>query len=181
MEITEKELEDMIFKDLNTEGMDLSEIGLDIRLNKPNLPNKVYWRRQVCLGDYGRADIIGFARGYGWIYVDIIELKNKPITAADFEQLLRYKSAVKEILHNTFKSPDYDISCILIGPSIESGHFIQENARCQLFTFEFTLRGFQFSGCSGWHRGKGKLTFRDIFPSKTLNITKLLTNGQEVH
>jgi hypothetical protein len=158
MQITEKDLEDMIFMDIERGCPNCYDRGLEIPLLWESHENKVYWYRQVNLGAYGIADLVGFTRQDGNIYVNIVELKNIPLTAKDFNQVFRYKTGVSEIIKSTFKRKvRFAIEVFLIGPSIDDGHYIQNESNITLFTFEFSLDGFQFDKkTSGWVRTDAK-------------------------
>lgn len=171
MEITEKDLEDLIFDALIKDHRTLTSIGFKTDVMALRTPNKVVWNRQVELGDYGRADIIGYTRGWGTIFVDIIELKNVPITHKDFEQICRYRTAVREIIRNTFKGHFWpEVHIYLVGPSIDSGHFIQDHTGCRMFIFSYGLTGFAFNQIKGkWYRGNGDLTMSKVSAQKTVS------------
>lgn len=164
MEITEKDLEDLIFEDLRTGGYNLIRRGFNCELISDRFPNRIFWYRQVPLKSYGIADIIGFSRWRGMIHVAVIELKNVPIQAADFEQLFRYRQAVKTILKNSFKHATFNIECILVGPSISSGHYIHNVCRSTVVEFTYSLSGVEFqSHEGGWFRTDCKgMNLRDI-------------------
>jgi hypothetical protein len=169
MQITEKDLEDLMFQDIEQGGYHLRERGLTSFLLSNEQPNKVYWYRQVQLKSYGIADIIGFTRRYGIIYVDIFELKNVPLCTNDFDQISRYHTAVKEIINNTFgKSVPSFVQSILIGPDIDSGHYIHNQSRIELYTFTFSLAGFHFQhNPRSWVKVSDKgVTIRDTGYSK---------------
>jgi hypothetical protein len=167
MEITEKDLEDLIFDDLLDGGYELVNRNFNPFLVQMSLPNRVLWARQVQLPGYGVADIIGYSRFMGVLHVDIYELKNQPLKSQDFEQVLRYKTAVREALDNMKRRFEYNINCSLVGPSIESGHFIHNFSNVKLFTFTYSLRGIEFEWHStGWRNGKGNLKLTDIATHK---------------
>lgn len=180
MDITEKDLEDLMFDDLSANhGRKLEQRGFKTQLRQ--IPEGKKWLRQVQLKDYGVADIIGFARHKGRMIVDVIELKNKPLALPDYEQVFRYKKAVDEILFNTFKGHFYhDVKCFLVGPGIDSGHYLHnELYNLDVHTFKFSVDGFIFERHgTGWYRGDGKLTYFDVVPRRKHNIklTELLRN-----
>lgn len=164
MEITERDLENLIFDDLRDGGWHLHERGFKCPLIADSFPNKVFWYRQVPMKSYGIADIIGFTRYRGIIHVALIELKNVPITANDFEQLFRYKQGIRTIVENTFDNVRAVISSILVGPSISSGHYINNVTDCTIVEFNYSLKGFDFQSHNGnWVRTDCKnITLRDI-------------------
>lgn len=154
MEITEKDIEDLIFDDLsNNQGSSCFERGLDIQTLWIN-ENKRFYVRQLNLDKYGIADIVGVCRFSGCIYVDIIELKNRPIKPDDFNQVLRYKCGIKEVISNTFRT--HQSTCIntyLVGPSIDDGHYIHKFSDVNVYTFSYSLAGFEFEFNPGdWYK-----------------------------
>jgi hypothetical protein len=158
MNIVEIDLEDLIFQDLITRsGSTLLSRGLNLHLLQIPV-QRTYWHRQVTLGDYGICDIVGYTRFRGSILVDLIELKNRPIKSEDFDQLMRYKTAIKGIIKNTFsKNVCFHISTYLIGPGIEDGHYIQNNMPVNLTTFTFNVDGFRFTHHhGGWIRSSSE-------------------------
>jgi hypothetical protein len=184
MDIAEKDLEDIIFNDLVNDPENVFTTGLSLSLiHMPNY-NNIYWHRQVDLVSYGRADIIGYSRKDGCLYVNIIELKVQPLISADFNQVLRYKTAVNEIIKNSFKNIYSEIRCYLIGPSIQDGHFIANNSTVRTITYNFSLRGFKFESLNDarWHKGDGNLSFGHIrkngFISKPLIAYESLTEKE---
>jgi hypothetical protein len=165
MEILEKDLEDLIFGALGNEPSVLHSIGFKTDLMMTPNNNNVYWFRQVNLKGYGIADIIGYSRIGKSIHVDIIELKNVPLTSKDFDQVFRYKTAIEEALKNRLKGRNLYVwvNCYLVGPSIDSGHYIQNNSMITLFTFKYGLHGFIFEPHrGGWCRDGGILELGDI-------------------
>jgi hypothetical protein len=192
MEITEKDLEDLIFDDLvETGGSDLIDRGFNTGLiSREHFQNRVHWHRQVSFGAYGIADLVGYTRQNGSIYIDIVELKNVPLKCGDFDQLLRYKTAALEVAENTFKG-DFacHVSTYLVGPSIDAGHYIHNQIRfaLNLYTFKFSIAGFQFEHHSaGWHRSDAKgLSLADVRSARRceLNVPdgQEEKNGKEIH
>lgn len=180
MQITEKDLEDLIFSDLEHDPVYITQTGLRLNLLTMVNDNNIHWMRQVDLKHYGRADIIGYSRFMGRIYVDVIELKNVPLQPDDFNQVFRYKAAVMEILHNTFKGRfSFVVNSYLIGPSMNEGHWIHNNSNCIVYTFKFGLHGFRFTRHDGgWHLGEGKLSRYDYSCSDSLTHPPINVYGQ---
>ena len=173
MQITEKELESIICKNLTTqEGCEkLLERGLHIN----SKPNRIF--RQLDLNPYGRADIITATKHSFYsesmqticshICLHIYELKIEPLKSDDIDQLYRYAQALKEITDD--RRNHYSIECTLIGPSVNSGHYIFNHLDCGMFTFEYTIEGILFSSSnSGWHKGTGNLSLSDITPNNSI-------------
>ena len=166
MQFSEKELETWIF---NSHPDELSDKGFQINLSEHH---KKY--RQIELGCYGRLDIITIGKDYEdfpmegtypHLIINIIELKIQKITADDIDQVLRYKYAVEEILKNKNKiNSSREINCYLVGPEIQSGHFISNVIEdLYLVEYSFNLSGFQFkTNSGGWRRGDGGLKYGNI-------------------
>jgi hypothetical protein len=163
MEITEKELEDLMYEDLTTTGgRYLRKLGLEVSCMIP-FPGTVKWLRQVRLEPYGIADIIGYRRCRGGLMIDIIELKNRPIECNDFDQVFRYRSAVREMFRNSRPNMEIKITASLIGREINSGHYIHNNCtHTNLYSFKFGLAGFRFERHENrWCKLNGELTIND--------------------
>jgi hypothetical protein len=166
MEISEKDLEDVMFKDLADGGDRLRSRGFTTYLTNHVIENKIYWYRQVNFKEYGIADLVGVARHRGHIIIDVVELKNRPLKSEDFDQVLRYKRAIREVMSNTFKRsrrPDFMITPYLVGPSISCGHYIHNELHGGLYTFDFTVSGFEFEGHTpSWYRPNCKPSLSTI-------------------
>lgn len=174
MQISENELEDYIFDDLTfNSGMGMSSRGLTTfhnRLLKADIICKSKWLRQVDLGPYGRADIIGYFKYNGRIVVELFELKVVPIDAGDIDQICRYQKAIEDYFGDKFC---LEIRKYLIGPDIRSGHYIH-NMFCDLIIaeFDYSLSGIGFKSHNGdWSRNE----------YKSFNYRKSLQNAEEVH
>ena len=189
MEITEKELEDLIFSDLQFDPYSLVATGLDLTLVSLPTPNKVYWGRQVDFKQYGRADLVGWTRYKGSIYVDLIELKNRELTNNDFNQVFKYKQAIEEAFSNTARLTNryhrLNVSCYLVGRGLNECHFLHNNSGVVIYTYKFGLKGFQFERCDGgWRSGDVELTLNDCRSGSkiiTRSIHKPKLNAQAVH
>jgi hypothetical protein len=145
MIISEKELEDMIF---NADKKELDERGLW-------MPKHL--RRQVRIGNYGIADIVGFERGFvdfGCVYqpcVYIYELKKEEINIYTFLQAVRYaKGIISYFKHKRYTSPKIYIA--LIGGSIDmASEFLYlpdlldgDSISLELYTFSLNFNGIYF-------------------------------------
>lgn len=187
MQITEKDLEDLIFSAISEGPYILFERGFTTSLIINECEdNKVRWYRQVELSSYGRADLIGVQRFKGALKVNIIELKNVPVVSKDFNQVLRYKRAIQEILRNTLKGEFYNrIDCYLVGPSLEDGHFIQNYSSVDFIEFSYSINGISFKMTSkgAWMRGDGKLSLDQVSSSQRCvsNPIKFIRYGKEIH
>lgn len=164
MKISESEFETMIFNDLITGGENLSMRGFthpmlrDVksgRFEKTGVP-KMRWFRQVNIDPYGIIDIVGFYRHSGYLFVELMELKARPIESDDFDQIYRYKDGIWKMLNNTFPNRhDFDIQCILIGTAYKNGHFIQNQDDTLVVTCNFGISGLVFEEHdSHWHRNE---------------------------
>jgi hypothetical protein len=174
MQISEKELEDYIFEDLTfNSGMGMLSRGLTTfhnRLLKSDIICQSKWLRQVDLGPYGRADIIGYYRYKGRIIVELFELKVVPIESGDIDQICRYQKAIEDYFGDKFSLEIYKY---LIGTDIRSGHYIHNMLDDLIIAeFHYSLFGISFKSHSGaWSRNE----------SKSFNYRKSLQNAEEVH
>lgn len=173
MQLSEKEIEDFIFEDLtHNVGMGLTHRGLTT-LHTNLVVNQRYhkckWLRQLDLGPYGRADIVGYFRADDTIYVELMELKSIPIEVADFEQILRYKKAIKEYVGKRF---NLSFQMYLIGKGFNSGHYIHNCVPVSVVEYKYSLDGLEFEVHTGnWGRPD----------AKNFNFIKSLQNAEAVH
>jgi hypothetical protein len=161
MEISEKDLEDLIYQDLiHKGGRNLISRGLNTVCMSLGI-GSVVWLRQVRVEPYGIADIIGYRRYRGSIYVDIIELKNRPLECGDFDQVFRYKTAVLEMFGNSRPNMRVLVNCYIVGRDINSGHYIHNHSDVNLVFFTFSIHGFQFrTENDRWCKNEGTLTLK---------------------
>lgn len=145
MTISEKELEDMIF---NADNEQLGHRGLWLPKNL---------RRQVRIGNYGIADIVGMERPYVEnetkipAEICIVELKKDEINIDTFIQAVRYaKGILRYFEYKKYLKPNIKIK--LIGSSIQEGNgFIylpdlinEESFSVQLYTYKLFFDGIYF-------------------------------------
>jgi hypothetical protein len=151
MIISEKELEDMIF---NADKEELYKRGL-------YLPKTL--RRQVRIGNYGIADIVGFERGFfdfGCVYqpcIYIYELKKEEINIYTFLQAVRYaKGIISYFRHKRYSAPKIYIT--LIGGNIDmASDFLYlpdlldgDSIALELYTYSLSFNGIYFKRYSGY-------------------------------
>lgn len=155
MQLLEKELEDYIFDDLE------SNDGLNLMVRGLTLYQSMHWFRQVDFKEYGICDILGWKRFKGEIIICLIELKAVAIKSECFDQIYRYKTAIESILSR--RNISFKIECILIGESIETGHFIQNNCDLKLCKYTYDLNGINFEVFKGnWIKLNSKLQLQDF-------------------
>jgi hypothetical protein len=151
MIISEKELEDMIF---NADREELENRGLWMPKNL---------RRQVRIGNYGIADIVGFergcmAKGYqsnSTIYV--YELKKDEIDISTFMQSIRYAKGITSYFRHK-KYLNLNISIVLIGGTINmASDFLYlpdilscEDINLELYTYSLNFNGIFFKSHYGY-------------------------------
>ena len=121
MDFSEKNIEDLIYENLNAVGIQLLyERGFE------DLTNYEIFERQVELGSYGRLDLVGF--NYfpldneikifrKVIKVGIIEIKKGEININTFIQASRYATGIKHYFG--LKKINVDICIHLVGTSID--------------------------------------------------------------
>lgn len=174
MQLSEKEIEDFIYDDLvQNSGLTLKPRGFQTMhhhlLFECDVICRAKWLRQVDLGTYGRADIIGYYRHLGSIHVEIVELKSVPLCSNDFDQIFRYKKAIRHYFGERF---DINFHLYLIGTDINSGHYIHNELPVTVLTYEYGLHGIYFQRHTRtWHRSDG-----DNF-----NFQKSLKNAEAIH
>jgi hypothetical protein len=174
MQLSEKEIEDFIFEDLqNNYGLSLAKKGFTtfhtMLVQRQEIYPMVKWIRQLELGPYGRADIVGYYKAYGSIQIELIELKAVPIQIADFDQICRYKRAIMDYVGKRF---DANVRMHLIGRGFESGHYLHNEIAISVSEVTYDLDGIQFETHSGgWFRPA----------HKEYNFIKSLHNAEAVH
>jgi hypothetical protein len=167
MEISEKELEGMIYQAVQTSyGREfLFARGLDVY-------GKFY--RQVRLGKYGVADMISVHslgrnmehlssgdKMIRWVDITVYELKKGPINTDAVLQAFRYISALKRLLKPKTSLPEkrigYSFNIRLIGDSLDQSTdliFLLEslNHRVRVYEYNFDFRGIFFDEIElvGW-------------------------------
>lgn len=134
MEISEKQLEDLIWDAYNQENGDvlLAERGLLV---------DGYMLRQHNLGSHGIPDLITFDVPCKGLYkVQIIELKRNLVDANTLAQALRYKIGLMDILIHVYRVPYpilrdcWQFEIILIGSSVDSFIGFSQNFLCRDIT-----------------------------------------------
>lgn len=181
MEISEKELEDMIcLKNAET----LLDRGLGTFQHDHLL-------RQFNLGCYGIADLIGISattdRGPLELFVTIYELKKDEIGMSALGQICRYKRAMEEYFYEELEC-EIEVSMVLIGSKIESSsNFVYTASEIELltvYTYDISLTGVQFNeidlsefGPSNRDMGWGQLAKTDFsaFARKPTKLKSPLT------
>ncbi len=187
MEINEKDLENMIFDDLKEGGDRLRSRGFMTNLTNDYRVITARWFRQVNFGGYGIADIVGYSRIPGIVLVDVVELKNRPIKSEDFDQVLRYKEAIRQMIYGKKGRRScirMYINTYLVGPGMDSGHYIHNQLDTVVFTFKFTISGFEFESHNGsWYRPDTKLSVRALSfaDSCIVESDNSEENAEEVH
>lgn len=154
MNILEHEIEDIIFNALQNHPEELRKRGFYVS------PNKIYLR-QVEIGAYGRADIIGFVimpKKYGTrdIYIHVVEIKKDAINHQTLFQALRYCRGVERYLGLFLNDINVHFSITLIGKTIDKNSDFVYAAdvfdRVELLTYsvDFNL-GVKFERQSGFY------------------------------
>lgn len=192
MEISEKELEEMIWCASSTiEGRD----SLDFR----GLPLSGIMYRQVRLANYGIADLIsvsyvGRVRG-NWLnyetdrmvrlfVVDVYELKREQISVSALLQACRYKTALRQMIDkNGFgdERTDVRIRLNLIGSSLDTksdfAYLLDSVDDLRIYTFKFGFDGIWFE-CQqlGYHLSdSGDLSLPGF---STLTLRRIISQRQ---
>ncbi len=160
MNFLEKDLEDIIF---NAPVQELENRGLNV----PHLK-----KRQVRIGNYGIADIIGVEKNLSspphlqssYLRFSIFELKQKKITMITFLQAIRYARGLTSYLmkHKNLNTEDYKITICLIGQSVCMSDFIYLTdllpnnwdscfgLDLSIYTYSYDFDGISFNRVSGY-------------------------------
>lgn len=118
MNVLEKEIEDMIWHGLQENRPLLRKKGLWV------WENTIYLR-QVDLGSYGIADLIGFnvqpkQDGFRYINVHIIEIKKEEVNSTTFFQAIRYARGITRLIEKKLKNTTCICGISLIGKTIDN-------------------------------------------------------------
>lgn len=152
MNILEKEIEDIVFESLRNNKKELLERGF-------HFDGSLKYDRQVYLGEYGIADIVGYgtttvSNGSRWIYIHIIEIKKDQVNNGTLLQACRYARAIQRIVNKSLKNAYVSIDISLIGKTInQSDDFVYMAdifGGVKLYTYSIDLvQGIKFNQ----HRG----------------------------
>lgn len=187
MQLSEKEVEDLVFQDLtDCYGINLLRKGLQLPFQTFHEQLKqtpsVKWVRQLNLDPYGIADIVGFYRYKGRIYVDLLELKACAIESTHFDQVFRYEKGIEVYMRQTFNDVDCRINCILIGNGYNSGNYIQNNSDITVASYHYDINGLNFdmtSGFSSWAlKNDDHCSFRQIKRPPLVRVKPGVHNGK---
>lgn len=181
IDISEKQLEDILFEFLADE-INISAIckrGLNFletyeQYGRRDL--KVF--RQLQLGGYGISDLICITKAWKenrpTLCIYVLELKCRKIKPEDFEQVLRYCGAIREIIKNKdmrcsvisknkLNDESFEIMPILIGTGLEGCHYMNNAMPFPIYEYEFDASGIYFvERCGGWSNGAGDLDYSEI-------------------
>jgi hypothetical protein len=164
MEFFEKDLEEIIY---TTPNMTLCERGL-------YLPKKLI--RQLRIGNYGIADLVGYRRpfyhpDYSTVLkgeINVIELKNKKIGVSTFFQALNYLHGIKRFLAKKGIEDHYNYTITLIGREFDKNSSfaylgetfntyihdtpLNEDTKTSIksLTYSFDIEGMLFNELSGY-------------------------------
>lgn len=192
MQLSEKEVENLIFDDLQkSNGEDLRMLGYKNQAmafsDYHKKPLSVRWFRQFNIDPYGIIDIVGFWKYRGYLHADLIELKACPLTLDHFEQINRYKTGLQVFASQTFDDSYFEISTTLIGTGIENCHYTHNFSTVRIIEYTYGLRGLTFKdhGEHGnWTRTNDEYcNFRSCLKSNKPSIVTLNyeNHGEAVH
>lgn len=154
MRFLEKDLEEIVF---NADKEVLEERGL-------NMTGVL--KRQLRIGNYGIADIVGFTRDYIYdncskdlipvLYIDVYELKKDVVNIFAFMQAIRYCRGISRYLNVRGKNINVLFNIYLIGNEIDLNSELayitdlinskESNSinSVYLYTYEYELDGLRF-------------------------------------
>jgi hypothetical protein len=162
MDFLEKDLEDIIYEAYETKNQNfLVERGLDVF-------NHDYIIRQLNLGDYGVADLVGinlypsFYRSSNtedFFVVTIYELKKDTISMSTFSQAIKYSKAITDYLSSQ-KITRYYIEYVLVGKSISLSDdnlcFLRDvTNNVHTYTYSYSFDGIKFKKTNSYVKGTG--------------------------
>jgi hypothetical protein len=179
MQLSEKEIEDFVFDDLqNNNGMGLQYRGLELPFTRRayNQYIKCKWVRQLNIDPYGICDIVGFYRYEGAIHVELLELKAREIKLEDFEQIARYRTGITKYLKNTFSKPCIQFNMVLIGTVGYDPYFLQNLLPISVSELRYDLEGVGLKthyGYTGWQKTNDPGRSFRVNPKQKLNGEKV--------
>lgn len=171
MQFSEKEIEDLIFTDLeDLNGSSLKRRGFQVihtgLMEFEDEPPTIRWFRQLDLGAYGRADIVGIYRYRGNVVVELIELKVVNLKSDDIDQICRYETGIVDAINKCFrKKVKIVVNKYLVGTGIDSGHYIANQININIVEFNYDLDGFNFKQhgpINTWHRTDNTITRKKL-------------------
>jgi hypothetical protein len=116
MNVLEKEIEDLIWDSLHDDPKVLKSRGFEFN-------EKHTFYRQVHLGDYGIADLIGvhLNETYHFADITIYELKKEKVTIDTLLQAARYAKGISR-MNDTGSKYTIQMNFCLVGKSVELGN-----------------------------------------------------------
>jgi hypothetical protein len=163
MNVLEKDLEDMLFEHID---------DFDVLISKGFEESCQRKYRQVNLGGYGIADIIGISEypqpNNKLIEINIYELKKEEISVGTFLQALRYAKALSLIFEKSNPNDNIEFNIILVGKILKTNSdFIYltdfyENLHLYTYSFDFH-KGIMFQKHSGYELTNGNIPIDSSF------------------
>lgn len=142
MDVLEKEIEDIIWDCLEVYNTKvLEDRGLFVN-------QFASFFRQIELGSYGRADIIGVEvrpKNGGWrvIKLDVYEFKKDLIDVNTLMQAARYVTAIRRMINGSLKQVQLIVSIHLIGKNINTNgdfvYLLNSIDHCYAYTYSIDL------------------------------------------
>lgn len=185
MNILENEIEDLVWHALTTNPKLLQERGL-------YLYDQYTYVRQLHIGEYGRADIVGFntyKNPYGEgrvIHVKVIELKKDVIDLNTFMQAARYAKGIKRKLELQGLDHTINVEIVLVGKTICTNtdfvYLADIIDGTRFYTYSADLeKGIRFKGHSEYKlKNEGfKSDSKDIFQILKTHVKRRLKNQWE--
>lgn len=163
---SEKELEDFICDHYS----ETNEFIVD-----GSFPHHLF--RQMDLGDYGIADLITITECRDGVAIGVFELKKENITAAAFEQVLRYATGVEALIKEAEPDLPFHVRPALVALNIDGSCFILNHSCADYYQVEFSpTEGVVFSKKSnGWVKTKA------CMPDKFASMAKQLYENQVMY
>lgn len=144
MDFLEKDLEDIIYENQEV----IKKYGLHCFNHSQVL-------RQVYLGAYGVADLIGIdvsmhrypddTKSYKTLHITIYELKSKKITPNTFSQVARYQRGVLSYREKFVNINSVKCNTVIIGNSFsKDACYLLNTSKTDVYLYEYTIDGIHF-------------------------------------
>lgn len=116
---TEMELGDALYSVFTSDSNECKDWCKENNLYAFYDPSERHLKREFNLSPYGYPDFLHAEKAGSILYVNILEIKNNPLSASNISQLCRYVTGVKRAFAiNEYLCIECIINATLLGPSI---------------------------------------------------------------
>ncbi len=143
MNFKEKNLEDIIYNAMiNGDNDVLCNRGLNC------YRKQILVKRQLRIGNYGKADLVTLTKCYDSYIISVYELKIGKIDLSSLIQVCRYVKGIKEYLREKYTEVNFAFEIILIGDSFCKKDWVymfdSVIKNVQVYKYTYELEGIYF-------------------------------------